>query len=87
MFYFRSLGAMSNPIPEFDLLFALSDAMRAVKLPSMRRTLSEGERAVLARAISDRLKLSRWEVVCNPDRGNIHASIAAARNVVGDTID
>ena len=75
---------MSEPVPDFDLLFSLSDAMRGVKLAVLRRALTLEERDVLARAIFDRWKLTRWEVICHPDKGNVHASIGGARKDSGD---
>lgn len=70
---------MSKPVSDLDLLFSFSDAMRGVGLAALRRALTPDERDVLARAIFDRWKLSRWEVFCHPDQGNIHESIGKAQ--------
>src|SRR4051812_38244982 len=77
----REYGGKDNERanPRFDLQFMLCDAMRGVKLATLRRTLTEDERQILARAIFDRLKLSHCEVICHPSRGGAHSSIGKSQ--------
>ena len=57
---------MLQPFKDEYLNFTIYDAMRGVKLPSIKRSLTEDERHILAKAIFDQFKLSKLAVLCNP---------------------
>jgi hypothetical protein len=59
-------------MPEFlrddYLRIALYDALRGVKLPTIRRALDNQDRDILADALFARIKQSGWDIVCYPER-------------------
>jgi hypothetical protein len=53
-------------LPDDWLQFSIMDAMRGVRLPTLKRTLTEDERRELARAIFAKFRLCGFEVVTHP---------------------
>ena len=60
---------MTDPISDDDLRFAVSGALRGLKLPSTGRALSQDDRHAVELAVFRRLKLNGWAVVCEPSQG------------------
>ena len=57
---------MGETLPDDWLQFSIMDAMRGVRLPTLKRSLAEDERRELARAISANFRLCGFEVVTHP---------------------
>jgi hypothetical protein len=57
---------MGETLPDDWLQFSIMDAMRGVRLPTLKRSLAEEERRELARAIFTKFKQARFEVVTHP---------------------
>jgi hypothetical protein len=57
---------MGETLSDDWLQFSIMDGMRGVRLPALRRPLTEDERRELARAIFAKFKQARFEVRSNP---------------------
>jgi hypothetical protein len=57
---------MGETLPDDWLQFSIMDGMRGVRLPTLKRPLTEDERRELACAIFAKFKQARFEVVTHP---------------------
>jgi len=57
---------MGETLPDDWLQFSIMDALRGVRLPTLKRSLTEDERRELARAIFAKFRLCGFEVVTHP---------------------
>jgi len=59
-------SVMGETLPDDWLQFSIMDAMRGVRLPTLKRSLAEDERREQAHAIFAKFKQARFEVVTHP---------------------
>ena len=57
---------MGETLPDDWLQFSIMDSMRGVRLPALKRPLTEDARRELARAILAKFKQARFEVQSHP---------------------
>ena len=68
---------MPELLPDEYLHFAIYDAMRGLRVPALKRVLTEEERRYLADAVFARIKRSRWIVSFEPDGRSAHTAFGS----------
>jgi hypothetical protein len=63
---------MQHVVEDEYLRLAIYDAMRGVKLATLKRALTVDERRILSERIFAKIKQARWEVFCDLDHRSAH---------------
>ena len=73
-------AAVIEFVPDDHLRIAIYDAMRGVKLSTLKRTLTEEERHELAQAMFSRYRRCGWRVLCYIDGRSASTTFMPSKN-------
>jgi hypothetical protein len=75
----RGSAALIEFVPDDHLRIAIYDAMRGVKLATLKRSLTEDERHEMAAAIFTKYKRCGWRVLCYIDGMSAHTTFMPSK--------